>query len=364
MEEKTINNTRTPQFSNLISPFEEPTSQSSMEMEQASVEANADEPFWLKILCFLGFIYPNLRENGKCNCNCKTILWSILPFIWTCIILLEIILIIMSHSSIFRKVMQILSWLLFFSLQLSLSYTRKKFKDAIVGIENIFYVNKVAKRGIVLSAIVVGVISGVIAIVGENSGVIQGVINGVMYTIFLFQFTVIIIRCIYLTHTSVTQPKNKLMDMVKRINVEGLQTNLLEISKKIQKASSEYLQVPLSLIFLFSFMQLVDSGISLYKHQDYSNIVFIIIIGIAIVAPLWLLTRIEKFYLWTLRELLHRNTVMPQIEQTNLLSKYDTIAPRASIFGIYITRGLVASIIIAILGAIIPKIGMYWYENS
>ena len=79
------------------------------------------------------------------------------------------------------------------------------------------------------------------------------------------------------------------------------------------------------------------------------------------VTPLWLLTRIEKFYLWTLRELLHRNTVMPRTEQTNLLAKYDTIAPRASIFGIYITRGRIASITIAI--SYCAKIGIYLYYN-
>ena len=81
------------------------------------------------------------------------------------------------------------------------------------------------------------------------------------------------------------------------------------------------------------------------------------------VTPLWLLTRIEKFYLWTLRELLHRNTVMPRTDRTYLLSNYDTIAPRASIFGIYITRGRVASIILAIFGSIAPKIGIYLYHN-
>ena len=81
------------------------------------------------------------------------------------------------------------------------------------------------------------------------------------------------------------------------------------------------------------------------------------------VTPLWLLTRIEKFYLWTLRELLHRNTVMPRTEYNSLLLQYDTIAPRASVFGIYITRGVVASIILAIFGSIAPKIGIYLYQN-
>ena len=93
------------------------------------------------------------------------------------------------------------------------------------------------------------------------------------------------------------------------------------------------------------------------------SIMWVVIFGTAMVTPLWLLTRVEKFYLWTLRELLHRNTVMPRTEQTNLLAKYDTIAPRASIFGIYITRGRVASIILAIFGSIAPKIGIYLYQN-
>ena len=109
---------------------------------------------------------------------------------------------------------------------------------------------------------------------------------------------------------------------------------------------------------------LVDSGVVAYKNPDnFTSIIWVVIFGTAMVTPLWLLTRIEKFYLWTLRELLHRNTVMPRTEQTNLLAKYDTIAPRASIFGIYITRGRIASITIAIFGPIAPKIGIYLYYN-
>merc|ERR1711991_178797 len=145
--------------------------------------------------------------------------------------------------------------------------------------------------------------------------------------------------------------------------VEEVQTKELEISKMIQEASMGYLQVPLSVVFAFGMLWLVTAGMLIYKNPHYLDIILVIIFGTAIVTPLWLLTRIEKFYLWTLRELLHRNTVMPRTEQTNLLAKYDTIAPRASIFGIYITRGRVASIILAIFGSIAPKIGIYLYNN-
>ena len=157
--------------------------------------------------------------------------------------------------------------------------------------------------------------------------------------------------------------------MVRGTEVEELQTKVLEISKMIQEASVGYLQVPLSLLFVSGMTQVVDSGIRTYKQQ-YKNkylflidIISIVFFGAAMVTPLWLLTRIEKFYLWTLRELLHRNTVMPRTDRTYLLSNYDTIAARASIFGIYITRGRVASIIIAIFGSIAPKIAIYLYHN-
>ena len=93
----------------------------------------------------------------------------------------------------------------------------------------------------------------------------------------------------------------------------------------------------------------------------YTN--FVALFGTVTVIPLWSLMGIEEFYLWTLRELLYRNTVMPRADYNSLLLQYDTIAPRARVFGIDITRGRVASIIIAILSSIAPKVGIYLYDN-
>ena len=124
------------------------------------------------------------------------------------------------------------------------------------------------------------------------------------------------------------------------------------------------LKVPLILFYVLGTMLLVEFGISAYKTTSSGEkIIRIVIYGAMFVTPLWLLTRIEKFYLYTLREVLYHNTVMPQTEQTNLIAKYDTIAPRASILGFYITRGRVASIVIAIFGSIAPKIFAQMYDN-
>ena len=214
----------------------------------------------------------------------------------------------------------------------------------------------------VLIGLIIGVILGVLD--GVIYGVIYGVVQGVTFTLLLCQFAVIILRCLFLAHTSVTQVKTELLEMVKGTEVEELQAKLLEISKMIQEASVGYLQVSLCVLFVFGLVGLVGYAIKAYKHPDnYVAIILVVIYGTAMVTPLWLLTRIEKFYLWTLRELLYRNTVMPRTDYNSLLLQYDTIAPRAIVFGIYITRGRVASIILAIFGSIAPKIGIYLYHN-
>eukprot|EP00943_MAST-04B_sp_MAST-4B-sp1_P008337 g8337.t1 len=344
----------------------------SMELEQVSVETNADEPFWLKIVCFLGGVYPILRKNGKFKCNRKTVCWSIWPLVWSCLLIMRFIWFLaiipsLFHYSTFQKDYVAVDNFMELLLPLSLFYTRKRFSDAIVGEENRLYINTVAKRSIIV--IVIGIVVQCSFLVPQGHSSLQyPIIGSVFSNLLLCPLIVIIIRCLFLGHTSITQVKTELLEMVRGTEVEEVQTKLLEISKTIQEASVVYLQVPLTLLFILVMEKIVHSGILAYKNRDDNDyaaglIIYVVIYGIALVTPLWLLTRIEKFYLWTLRELLHRNTVMPRTEYISLLLQYDTIAPRASVFGIYITRGRVASIILAILGSIAPKISIYLYNN-
>ena len=43
--------------------------------------------------------------------------------------------------------------------------------------------------------------------------------------------------------------------------------------------------------------------------------------------------------------------------------QYDTIAPRVHLFGIYLTRTLVSSILLALVGAVAPKAWSYFYDH-
>ena len=121
----------------------------------------------------------------------------------------------------------------------------------------------------------------------------------------------------------------------------------------------------LALCLLNGIIWIVPNLIRLYKQEDYLNVSWVIIIGLLLVGPLWFLIRIDKFYMWTLRQLLYRNTIMSYTEHTNLLTKYDTIAPRVMFFGmVNVTRGRVSSIILAIFGGILPQILLYLYRTA
>ena len=348
----------------------------SMELEQVTVETIADEPIWLKIICFFGGVYPILRENGKCKCNWKTVCLCILPFVYTLYILL--ILLFSLKNPTVSSVCYNFAVSVYLLIPVSLSFTRKRFSDSIVGEENRLYINTLVKR-VLMKTCIINVIVTIALLVfflsswrilqGKSLGsrvgysIIFVVLISVVFTILSCPLVVLVLRCLFLAHTSVTQVKTKLLEMARGTEVEELQTKLLEIGERMHKASVSYLQVPLSLFFFSGMNGLMLYGILTYIDASSPYWIVCVLFGIGMVIPLWLLTRIEKFYLWTLRELLHRNTVMPLTEHTNLLAKYDTIAPQASLFGIYITRGRVASIIIAVLSSIVPKIAIYLYNN-
>ena len=330
----------------------------AMEIGQISAETTTDEPVWLKILCFLGAVYPILEVHQHCRCYWKILCWSVVPLLssgfW---IIAASKHLMFSYPSILAKVWYVVLFSLPLLLQLSLSYTRKGFTDAIVAQANRLDINAVGQKVLIITFAAGVIICGILSVIAT-------LLQGVITTSIVCQCAVVIVRCLFLTHGSVTQVKLELLSMANGTEVSELQSRLLEINKVGQEVLEKILKVPLILFYVLGMMLLVEFGISAYKTTSSGEkIIRIVVYGAIFVTPLWLLTRIEKFYLWTLREVLHHNTVMPQTEQTNLIAKYDTIAPRASILGFYITRGRVASIVIAIFGSIAPKIFIQMYDN-
>ena len=386
----------------------------NMEMEQKLISAREqdtleEEPIWFKILNCLGGVFPSVCVNGKYNCNWKVILWCLWPI--TCIVFNVAGVLnspwgggsgLLTNGPAYKKILIFFFTVIQLAIQWSLSFTRSEFSNAIIhryhekedeekkkedeekkkeDVRDKSYINKRSIQFLILSivigctcALIINFGSGIIffgiAVDGSNkytNGYDLRIIGGMNFTSLATVTSIVIIRCMYFTRVNVEHEQVALIDLAKGTNVKALTGRLLEINKNMEHAFLKYLQTPLALCLLNGIIWIVPNLIRLYKQEDYLNVIWVIIIGLLLVGPLWFLTRIDKFYMWTLRQLLHFNTIMPHTEHTNLLTKYDTIAPMVMFFGMVelnVTRGRVASIILAIFGGILPQILLYLYRTA
>ena len=359
---------------------------SALEVEDPREETEQrGEPFWLKVLCCV-VVFPIVRANGKCQCNGANIAghifdidaWSTLPFVfpfvslsgWSVVLVIGVLRLFQGSLTLTSLYNALLSAFLV-ALLLTLSYTRNSFSKAISQEEDQLYVNTLAKRGVILSVFIGG------SIAGYAAGGLQGVLThswlvgfaiGLVFACVFSMVSVVIIRCLFVTHTQGSQ-QNILLELAQGANVHSLQKKLLENGEQVEKASAAYLQAPLGVCFTLGTMNLGMLSLLLYVEKSYldagvgdtvlnaSNL--IVAFALVVLVPLWVLTRIDKQYMWTLRNLLSRNILMKDTEHSRLLLAYDTIAPRAMLFDVYITRGRVATLAFASTGALFPKLVEY-----
>jgi hypothetical protein len=335
---------------------------SALEVEDPREETEQrGEPFWLKVLCCV-VVFPIVRANGKCQCNGANIAWSIFPLVllsvWS-VVLVNGVLRLFQGSHTLSSVALLSAFLV--ALLLTLSYTRNSFSKAISQEEDQLYVNTLAKRGVILSVFI-----------GSIAGGLQGVLTHSWFLGFATVFfcacvfsmvSVVIIRCLFVTHTQGSQ-QNILLELAQGANVHSLQKKLLENGEQVEKASAAYLQAPLGVCFTLGTMNLGMLSLLLYVEKIYldagvRDAMLIVAFALVVLVPLWVLTRIDKQYMWTLRNLLSRNILMKDTEHSRLLLAYATIAPRAMLFDVYITRGRVATLAFASTGALFPKLVEY-----
>ena len=343
---------------------------SALEVEDPREETEQrGEPFWLKVLCCV-VVFPIVRANGKCQCNGANIAghifdidaWSIFPFVfpfvllsgWSVVLVIGVLRLFQGSLTL-TSLYNALLFVFLVALLLTLSYTRNSFSKAISQEEDQLYVNTLAKRGVILSVFI-----------GSIAGGLQGVLThywSVGFAIGLMclfsMVSVVIIRCLFVTHTQGSQ-QNILLELAQGANVHSLQKKLLENGGQVEKASAAYLQAPLGVCFTLGTMNLGILSLLLYVEMPtYADVVLIVAVALVVLVPLWVLTRIDEQYMWTLRNLLCRNTAMPHTERTYVLLAYDTIAPRAMLFNVYITRGRVSTLAFASAGALLPKLVEY-----
>ena len=137
---------------------------SALEVEDQREEVEQlGEPFWLKILSCVGWVFPIVRANGKCHCNRANIAWSVYPFV--CLIFWSVWLVAFVlrffHSLTLVSLSGVVLGAFLVVLPLTLTYTRKSFAEEISQEEDKLYVNTLAKRGLIVSVIFGSIVGGI-----------------------------------------------------------------------------------------------------------------------------------------------------------------------------------------------------------
>ena len=174
---------------------------------------------------------------------------------------------------------------------------------------------------------------------------------------FISMFRLLIMRCVTLERLHCEANKS-LMKLAQCNDARLFQQESIECNKDIVEGSKEYLQLPLAAAFttcsiwFFALVTLMwrNNRVDFYVFQS----LFILLAGSSLTCPLYPLAKIDlrSFYV---REALCRNVQMPMAELSGVLATFESIAPRAMLFGFYVTRPRLVSLIILLASSVVPR---------
>ncbi len=157
---------------------------------------------------------------------------------------------------------------------------------------------------------------------------------------------------------------DRLLDIAKNgEDANFLHAEIITCNAAVRKASNRYLQAPLGASFalgsvwfvlLLTVLWTATLNIDLIVFQSLWVLLSLCIIFV----PLISLTKID-FRSFLLNEAMCRNTKMKRSDLNCLLTTYSVIKPRAYLFGFYLTRARVVTLMGAFISSILPKILQY-----
>ncbi len=255
-------------------------------------EDDSPEPFYLKVLYFLGGSIPiksHVTRCSICSFYCSRV-YSL--FLLLCYIVLLIDCLRFRHTLL--GVTYRLSLYLFgLGLQISVSMSRKSFKKRIAEKPN-STVSINAKRGVVGTVL----LAAMVELILLSSKVNAQVVGLILSASFSSNIFVVIIRNTFLVNGTETQTVLTLLENHESAKILEL---LPKVAKNIEMLSKEFIQTDIGVILLLGLTNIISLvGLIYTKHgekfRDFPTINPVekflpFYVFLSIIVPLWLLTR-------------------------------------------------------------------------
>ena len=346
------------------------------------------EPTHLKVLYAFSGVFPLLKNAQQDTSKVMiafTLLYPMLVWIFNAVLLfIHICSVIKSplaspfengtnyHPSLTQNLAGISLYLFLFFVQYGLYKTRNNFLKSISNLSR-EKVNILSRRSVIIT-FVGGFTLGTFMFVfylwtndlpTDEQHHALGVfiqLTFVIFTIIPIFGTINVVLSRVRFYSSVYMKKyNKLDALAKGADANALHHKCVLTKKKATEDYVLYLKAPLSVCFTLAVLLVFFNMISIYLDKTHGPgpLLYMILFGLMplpmVILPLFTLMKLDARSA-VLKEAICQNIQMKRVDLTALLLTFEMIVPRIKVFGMYVTINLVASAVIPLVGALIPKL--------
>ena len=178
----------------------------------------------------------------------------------------------------------------------------------------------------------------------------------------------LLLRALAFDHIFSKQYK-KLKSMAKESDANKVHTTFVSMADDVTKHFSAYLDLPLKVCVTLAFLTFAFNVMSIYGDREVQfnelmyEITFAFLPSIIIVVPCHILVKLD-LQAFEVKEILCKNSLMNRTDFTALLISYELIVPRPKLFGMKVTFGLVASLLVPMIGALVPRLVQWLVEAA
>eukprot|EP00944_MAST-04C_sp_MAST-4C-sp1_P011573 g11573.t1 len=177
----------------------------------------------------------------------------------------------------------------------------------------------------------------------------------------------LLLRALAFDHIFSKQYK-KLKSMAKESDANKVHTTFVSMADDVTKHFSAYLDLPLKVCVTLAFLTSAFNVMSIYGDREVQfnelmyEITFAFLPSIIIVVPCHILVKLD-LQAFEVKEILCKNSLMNRTDFTALLLSYELIVPQPKLFGMKVTFGLVASLVVPMIGALVPRL-VQWLMDA
>lgn len=349
---------------------------------EESMLLDSSEPHSMKLLHMIAGIIPVQRERWYLYVFPALIwFWNLVPWSIHLLLIFDVLAVkrwtdaaLQYSPSLTQNLSGLFLYLSLYGIEYSLYRTRESFNKKIQQFASRHSIATHTRRtfGICLvTGVLLATLLFVIYIVNVQVKV-HGIVSLVCFSFLsivpiMAVVGLLLSRALAFNHIFSQQYK-ELKSIAKGNDANKVHITCVSMTNDITDHFSAYLSLPLQVCITLALATAAFNLISIYASSETPfvqlvyEIVFAFLPIVMIAIPCLVLVKLDLLA-FEVKEIICRNSLMKRTDFTALLLSYELIIPRVKVFGMKITFNLVASLLIPMIGSLLPRL-VQWLVDA